>query len=275
MGRCSLQAAQSSLGGTPKEGGGKPNQGFTTTTAGYNANREITTMTKIEEQNAYPSDQDLRELEKIIGKPILPPAPQIGVAASEAMIQCYEDVANKIEAVAQDAVDRAMALLQEAKSFASILRQSGEILADRIKLESARAAMVSDLIKRTRAAVADNPPALNPSMANLTLDPPAVYDNTGETPVQVMNALTFEIFVIPPKHRLVLNEHQGESEVRAPDTNRVVPSGPSKGPAPAKVGGLGAVNPGPFAQPAATTEVPGMEWGKDVGIQRKPKPLPY
>lgn len=102
-----------------------------------------------------PLSDPLAGLLRLIQEP--PKVPEVGVAAAQAMENCFETTARDIEQIAQDAVDRALALQQEAKSFASILRQSGSILCGRIEREATRGFQVSMLMREARKMVEEVP----------------------------------------------------------------------------------------------------------------------
>lgn len=74
------------------------------------------------------------ELARMIAEP--PRVPQIGLMASEAMMRGFEQYAAEIEKVAQEGVERALAVQQEAVSFASVIRASGRLLCDKIEGEA-------------------------------------------------------------------------------------------------------------------------------------------
>jgi len=76
--------------------------------------------------------------------------PEIGVASAQAMQNCYETVASDIEKVAQDHLDRAQALVQEAQTFASIIRESGQRLCEKIQQDAARGMQVSVVMRSAR-----------------------------------------------------------------------------------------------------------------------------
>lgn len=103
-------------------------------------------------------ESDRRVLDKLLENIEVPGvSPQIGIAAAQAMHNCFEQTARDIEQLALDGVDRAMAIQQEAKVFADVLRESGKVLCDRIEAEAARGAQISEVMRVARSAVLATP----------------------------------------------------------------------------------------------------------------------
>ncbi len=93
----------------------------------------------------------LSELLDLLQKPMI--VPTIGVDAASAMEQCYEAVAKEIDGLAQEHVNRALALQQEIQTFAVIIRESGKTLCARIEQEAARGYQIASVVKAARSAV--------------------------------------------------------------------------------------------------------------------------
>lgn len=85
------------------------------------------------------------------------PAPKVGLDASASMKSCYETVAVDIERLAQEAVDRALAIQQEAQTFAAVIREAGAELCARIETETTRGYQISSIM-RTAQKMASTPP---------------------------------------------------------------------------------------------------------------------
>ncbi len=83
-----------------------------------------------------------------------PQVPKIGEHASRGMKEAFERVAQEIVQVAEDSVRRANENLQEATSYAEVIRQSGDILCDRIEAEAVRMLQISRVMREARAAFA-------------------------------------------------------------------------------------------------------------------------
>lgn len=107
------------------------------------------------EQNA-PLSQPLQELLDMIQLEV--PTPAIGVQASKAVSNCFESTARDVIALAQDNLDRANEIMQQALSFATIIRESGNVLCGRIEQETATGFQVSTLIRAARERLAGRLP---------------------------------------------------------------------------------------------------------------------
>lgn len=90
----------------------------------------------------------MTQLEVMLGQP--PRAPVMGLDAAVKIASCFEIVAADVEAIAADRVKAVLGLEQEAKSYASVLRNAGAYLSDRIKAEAARAYKLSLILRETR-----------------------------------------------------------------------------------------------------------------------------
>lgn len=99
------------------------------------------------------SPDPLAELAKLISES--PRTPEIGLQASKAMAQCFEATAVEVERVAQDAVDRAMSVMEEARSYAAVLRQSGALLCSKIEAEAARTRQIALVMHEARVRLAE------------------------------------------------------------------------------------------------------------------------
>lgn len=98
----------------------------------------------------------LEDLAALIRKPI--EVPGIGEAAAQAMNNCFETVARDVLAIAHDGVDRANHLLQEAETFAAIVRSNGEVLCDRIRSEAIRGLKISEVMRVARDVIGEAMP---------------------------------------------------------------------------------------------------------------------
>lgn len=106
----------------------------------------------------------LAELATLIGSASR--TPEIGMKASQAMMQCFEATATEIERLAQDGLDRAMENQQEARSYASVLRQSGELLCRKIEAEAGRTRQIALVMGEARAKLAAPEPPGAPPTSN-------------------------------------------------------------------------------------------------------------
>lgn len=102
----------------------------------------------------------LEALDRLIAEP--PQMPKIGLDASAMMTQAFETVASDVERLAKEAVDRALGLQQEARSYAEVLRQSGRILSDKIESETLRACQISLVMRRAQEELARPPDTPSP-----------------------------------------------------------------------------------------------------------------
>lgn len=93
-----------------------------------------------------PTEQHLLEqLERIVSSD--QPIPKVGIDAANTMKNAYETVAHDIERLAQEQVDRAAELHEQAKAFAKIVRESGAILCDQIEQEAKRGYQISSVMR--------------------------------------------------------------------------------------------------------------------------------
>ncbi len=101
----------------------------------------------------------LANLARLISEP--PAAPPIATHASNGMREAFDRVAQEIVSVAQDGVDRANQNLQEAISYADIIRKAGDVLCSRIEAEGVRMLQTSRLMREARTALGEaaDPPA--------------------------------------------------------------------------------------------------------------------
>lgn len=104
-----------------------------------------------------PQGDPLAELSRLISEP--PRVPAIAGAASAGMREGFERVAQEIVAVAEDGVARAQQNLQEAKSFASLILKSGDLLCSTIESEGVRILHVSRIMRDVRSALGGPPPS--------------------------------------------------------------------------------------------------------------------
>jgi hypothetical protein len=95
---------------------------------------------------AAPVADVLAELARLIEHP--PRVPDIGRHASAAMQRAFDTVVADVERLAQDGVDRAHAIQQEALSYSAVLRETGKLLCEKIETEATRAYQIS-MIMRT------------------------------------------------------------------------------------------------------------------------------
>lgn len=107
---------------------------------------------------ATPPDQRLADLLRHI-KEAPPPTPKVGVDAAQNMRNAYSTVVADIRRVAQDHVDRAVALQQESESFCAIVEQAGMRLCEKIEAEAVRGYQVSTIMREVRAALVEPAPA--------------------------------------------------------------------------------------------------------------------
>lgn len=84
-----------------------------------------------------------------------PRPPEVGVAAAQAMRQCFEAAASDIEKIAAEGVESAKLVEQEAKSFAAIIREHGENLCKRVEDQSARTRQVSLVLREVAKLIAE------------------------------------------------------------------------------------------------------------------------
>lgn len=99
----------------------------------------------------------LAAIARLISEP--PMTPPVGRLASQGMREAFERVAKEILAVAQDGVVRANQNLQEAMSYAEVVRKSGDLLCDKIEGDSVRLLQQSRVMREARAAFGGVPPA--------------------------------------------------------------------------------------------------------------------
>jgi sialic acid synthase SpsE len=77
-------------------------------------------------------------------------APKAGQLAALAMAKLSEVTAADLEKAATALVDRALAIQKEANEFASIIRDQGKSLFERIEDASARADKASEIFRKAR-----------------------------------------------------------------------------------------------------------------------------
>lgn len=104
---------------------------------------------------AMPADF-MAGLEQMISTP--PRVPKIGLDAAKAMTDCFEAVADDVLRLAKDGVDRANEVLQEAVTYATVLRETGEVLAARIRAESSRTLHIALVLREARERLRETPP---------------------------------------------------------------------------------------------------------------------
>lgn len=110
-------------------------------------------------EQAIAHGDPLEALADLISRP--PAAPPIATHASNGMREAFDRVAQEIVSVAQDGVDRAQQNLQEAISYADIIRKAGDVLCSRIEAEGVRMLQTSRLMREARTALGEaaDPPA--------------------------------------------------------------------------------------------------------------------
>lgn len=81
----------------------------------------------------------------------IPSVPKIGEDAARRIRDCFGQTAADVERLASEAVERAEAILAEARQFAVVLRDAGEMLAGKIETESARGAQIATIMRSARS----------------------------------------------------------------------------------------------------------------------------
>lgn len=87
-----------------------------------------------------------------------PRPPRVGLEAAKLIVQCFETVAADVERIAKERVDAALALQQEVHTWATVLRESGGVLSDKIEDETGRLFQASKAFRQVRALLADELP---------------------------------------------------------------------------------------------------------------------
>lgn len=99
------------------------------------------------------------DVEKLLAEE--PIVPEIGQKASQSMEKVFAAVADDVERLAKDGVDRAAAIHQEALSYAAVLRESGQFLCRKIEEEAARSRQLSLVMRKARDIFAKGGPGLS------------------------------------------------------------------------------------------------------------------
>lgn len=99
-----------------------------------------------------PPPNALAELARMISQP--PAIPKIGTISAESAMRGFDEAANDIEKLGKDAHDRGCDLMQQAVTYAKILREAGQELCRRIEAETIRNYQISTIMRSTQERMA-------------------------------------------------------------------------------------------------------------------------
>ena len=97
----------------------------------------------------------MQELADMIGT--ASPVPQLGAEASARMREAFTNIATDIRGIAKKRLEEALALQQEAETYATVILNAGDVLCRMIERDATRVDMASKVIRKAQEIIEQTP----------------------------------------------------------------------------------------------------------------------